>query len=184
MFRNKFLYAISLTAVVTVFSGCGVKVETYNASADNVNMLRHFNKKIDLQDFTTSVNSSSIMCRMANRVVTPNGETFVSYIEKALEEELKMAGLYDESSAIKLTGHLNAISANSSFGANWSFNFTVKSNNGKSITVNTVSEYTTSFAAYYACEHNMPKAFKPAVQTLIKDILNHPDFESLLVEEK
>jgi hypothetical protein len=176
------LVGLSLVTAVTLsigFTGCGVKVATYGASSENVSKLKTYNTKLNVNNFTATSSDSSIMCRMSDPIKTPNGETFEKYIENALIEELKMAGLYSKNAKITLSGHLNEVKANSIPGsANWEFSVKVSSSNGKSFTVKSKKDYSSSFMAHYAC-NDMAEAFKPAVQKLITKIINHPEFQTL-----
>ncbi|RLA84028.1 MAG: hypothetical protein DRG78_02645 [Epsilonproteobacteria bacterium] len=178
--RKKVLTTIlSVAAASILFSGCGVKVATYGASSDNVNKLKTYNAKLNVNNFTATKSDSSIMCRMSDPIKTPNGETFEEYVENALIEELKMAGLYSKDAKITLNGHLNEVNASSTPGsANWEFSVKVSSSNGKSFTVISKKDYSSSFMAHYAC-NDMAEAFRPAVQKLISSIINHSEFKTL-----
>ena len=162
------------------FSGCGIKVAGYSASSDNVSKLRTYKTKVNVSKFTAKSSESSMMCRMSDPIKTPKEETFEKYIENALIDELKMAGLYDKSAKITLAGHLNKVSASSTPGvAYWEFSVKVSSSNGQTFTVVSKKEYSSSFMAHYAC-NDMAGAFSPSVQKLITDIVNHPKFTNLL----
>ncbi|MGB5867388.1 MAG: hypothetical protein WBG69_05885 [Arcobacteraceae bacterium] len=174
---------LSLVAVAVLsigFTGCGVKVATYGASSENVSQLKKYDTKLNVNNFTATTSESSIMCRLSDPIKTPNGESFEQYVENALIEELKMAGLYSKDAKITLNGHLNEVSASSTPGtANWEFSVKVSSSNGESFTVTSKKDYSSSFMAHYAC-NDMAEAFKPAVQKLITSIINHPKFSSLV----
>lgn len=92
-----------------------------------------------------------------------------------------MAGVYDKNSELKISGNLNKIYGSSMLGnAYWEVNLTVTSSNGKSITVNTKRDYPSSYLASTAC-NNMGISFAPTVKQLLGEILNHKDFNSLLL---
>ena len=179
--RNKILISTALLATL-LFSGCGIKTNEYNVSADNVQTLRNYKDlKLDVSTFTASnKDESSVMCRLAETVSTPKGEPFSQYIEEALISELKMAGVYDKNSDLKISGNLNKIYGSTMFGnAYWEINVTITSSNGKSITVNTKRDYPSSYLASTAC-NNMGISFAPTIKQLINDILNHKNFGELL----
>ena len=137
--KNKILISTSLLATL-LFTGCGIKTNEYNVSADNVQTLRNYQDlKLDVSNFTASnKDESSVMCRLAETVSTPKGEPFSEYIKDAFVSELKMAGVYDKNSDLKISGNLNKIYGSSMFGnAYWEMDVTVTSSNGNSITVNT-----------------------------------------------
>lgn len=179
--KNKILISTSLVTTL-LFSGCGIKINEYNVSADNVQTLRNYKDlKLDVSTFTASnKDESSVMCRLAETVSTPKGEPFSQYIEEALVSELKMASVYDKNLDLKISGNLNKIYGSTMFGnAYWEINVTITSSNGKSITVNTKRDYPSSYLASTAC-NNMGTSFAPTIKQLINDILNHKDFAELL----
>lgn len=179
--KNKILISTSLLATL-LFTGCGIKTNEYNVSADNVQTLRNYeNLKMDVSTFTaTNKDESSVMCRLAETISTPKGEPFSEYIKDAFVSELKMAGAYDKNSDLKISGNLNKIYGSSMFGnAYWEMDVTVTSSNGNSITVNTKRDYPSSYLASTAC-NNMGTSFAPSIKQLIGDILEHKDFPKLV----
>ena len=179
--KNYLKISLLVTVISILFSGCGVKVGRYHASADNVLDLKKLNTQINVNKFTANKLDYKVMCRLANDVTTPNKEPFVTYIENAFVEELKMAGLYLPTSKITISGHLNTLSVSSGMtDAHWIFDITVSSNNGKSFRVKHKREYSASFIGGIACKEDMPDAFNPTVKELISKIINHPKFKSLI----
>lgn len=179
--KNKILISTALLTTL-LFSGCGIKTNEYNVSADNVQTLRNYKDlKLDVSTFTASnKDESSVMCRLAETVSTPKGEPFSQYVEEAIISELKMAGVYDKNSDLKISGNLNKIYGSSMFGnAYWELDVTITSSNGKSLTVNTKRDYPSSYLASTAC-NNMGTSFSPTIKQLINDILSHKDFAELL----
>jgi outer membrane murein-binding lipoprotein Lpp len=179
--KNKILISTSLLATL-LFTGCGIRTNEYNVSADNVQTLRNYeNLKMDVSTFTaTNKDESSVMCRLAETVSTPKGEPFSEYIKDAFVSELKMAEVYDKNSDLKISGNLNKIYGSSMFGnAYWEMDVTVTSSNGNSITVNTKRDYPSSYLASSAC-NNMGTSFAPSIKQLIGDILEHKDFPKLV----
>jgi hypothetical protein len=178
--KNKLIILVGLIAIS--FTGCGLKVQDYNPSADNVVKLRSLETtKISVGKFTAvKENETQILCRLAKTIATPSGESFEEYIEKALKSELKMADKYDENSNIKISGKLLNVYGSSMLGkAYWEIEVEVISNNGKSFIVKTKREYPSSFLPDTACS-NMSTSFSPTVKQLINDIINHKDFNSIL----
>lgn len=180
--KKSLLLSSSVVLAAFLFTGCGIKTNEYNVSADNVQTLRNYqNLKLDVSTFTaTNKGESSVMCRLAETVSTPKGEPFSQYIEEALVSELKMAGVYDKNSDLKISGNLNKIYGSTMFGnAYWELDVTITSSNGKSLSVNTKRDYPSSYLASTAC-NNMGTSFAPSIKQLINDILNHKDFALLL----
>jgi hypothetical protein len=175
------------TILFTVFvlTGCGIKTSDYAVSAQNVQKLRSYKElKLGINSFTAETkDESTVMCRAAETIETPKDESFEKYIENALRDELIMSGIYDENSTLKLSGHLKKIYASSMLGdAYWSFDIKVMSTNGKSIDLESKNEYGSAFLAFTAC-NNMGSSFAPSVKKLIRDILNHPKFDELIMSK-
>lgn len=180
--KTKLLVVSSVALATLLFTGCGIKTSEYNVSADNVSTLRDYKElKLDVGNFTaTNVGESSVMCRLAETISTPKGEPFSEYIKEALLSELKMAGVYDKNSDLKISGNVNKVYGSSMLGnAYWEINVTVASTTGKSITVNTKRDYPSSYLATTAC-NNMGTSFSPTIKQLIGEIINHKDFPTLL----
>lgn len=180
--KTKLLVVSSVALATLLFTGCGIKTSEYNVSADNVSTLRDYKElKLDVGNFTaTNAGESSVMCRLAETISTPQGEPFSEYIKEALLSELKMAGVYDKNSDLKISGNVNKVYGSSMFGnAYWEINVTVTSTTGKSITVNTKRDYPSSYLATTAC-NNMGTSFSPTIKQLIGEIINHKDFPTLL----
>lgn len=178
--------SIAIPVLATfILTGCGIKTSEYTVSADNVQKLRsHNNVKLGVSKFTAVVpGENSILCRLADTVETPNDEAFEMYIENALKDELKMAGIYDENADIKLTGKVKKVSASTMLGnAYWSFDINVSSSNGKNFDLESRRDYGSAFLALTAC-NNMGSSFGPSVKKLIEDIITHPKFNELITSK-
>ena len=89
-------------------------------------------------------------------------------IEKALKEELMMAGRYDENSKIKISGFIEEVNGSSMLGdAYWQFKVKVSSSNGNEFTVNTKKPHSSAYLAYTAC-NNLGSTFAPSIRQLVK----------------
>lgn len=165
-------------------SGCANKVASYAISTENLMTLKGIskgNKSINLGEFTDSnKNESKVMCRLATPIGTPNGETFISYIKKALEKELLVADMYNKKSETKISINLDDLYGSTLLGnAYWEFKVTVNSSNGKSFKVESKYDYDSSYLASSACSE-MQRSFVPAVQQLIGKIIGHDEFKNLI----
>ena len=179
---KKFNLGILVFLVIVGFSGCSVKVPQYNSSADNVVQLRTMDYKLNVGKFTATNSAKKTLCRLARTVTVSQGLTFEEYIENAFVEDLKMADKYSATSNITITANLNNLKASSGVASTgyWYFDMTITSSNGKSFDIVSKYVYQTSFMGAIACSELMPNAFKPAVQGLIKEIINNPKFSSLI----
>jgi hypothetical protein len=117
-------------------------------------------------------------CRLAGPIQLPNGLTAEAYIQKAFSDELKIAGLYDESAKNRLTGSITQLEFGSASGG-WDMAMTLTSTNGKSASAKEHYDFHSSFTAASAC-HDVADAFQPAVQGLIQQVILSPDFKALL----
>jgi hypothetical protein len=105
-----------------------------------------------------------------------------AYIKKALEDELKVAGVYAASSPrVTLSGVVNKLdfsSARAITGGAWNIDLTLTSSNGKSMLASEHYEFESGYGAETACKQTA-EAFMPAVQDLIAKIVRAPEFRSL-----
>jgi hypothetical protein len=122
---------------------------------------------------------NSISCRAAGNVETPDEASYESYIQKAFTDELKLAGLYDESSNLKLQGKIEELDFNSNIGAGkWVISLTLTSNMSSGYKTTATHEFSTNWVADKACQQ-VAQAFVPAVQKLILQTVGNPKFGEL-----
>lgn len=168
--------ALFLAVAVT---GCAYNVSPYGASVKNVESIKSLGiKPVSVASFTsTKPGDSSIVCRAAGPVtVSPNFET---YIEKALIDELKLAGAYDANSKLVLTGKLEEIDFSSGItDGKWQFTVTISNARNESFTTKSTFGFSGSFVADKACQETA-QAFSPAVQKLVEDIVRNPQFKKI-----
>ncbi|WP_156919265.1 hypothetical protein [Azovibrio restrictus] len=166
-------------ASVSILSGCAYNAAPYGASVANVESIKTLGiKPVSVAKFSSSQpGQSSITCRAAGPVsVSPSFET---YIEKALIDELKLAGAYDASSTFILNGKLEEIDFSSGItDGKWLFTLTVSNARNQSFTTKSIFEFSGSFVADKACQETA-QAFAPAVQKLVQDIVRNPQFRKI-----
>lgn len=175
--------AVALAAL----AGCSTySVSRYAISADNVVALRSLQgQKVGVGEFTSSPKNektgadlAEIMCRGVGPIKTPDGESFASYIKKAMVDEMKMAEIYATDAATAISGNLDAIDF-SSAGGHWDMRLTLKSSNGRSMSLTESYPYTTSFYGETACNQTA-QALMPAVQDLVGKAVRSPEFKTLV----
>lgn len=168
-----------------MLAGCAVPVDRYNINADNQIKIRSFNHKFSVGKFTATKTHYKVMCRLANNVEMPDGESFEAYIQNALIHELKMADAYSKDSDVSISANLNNTNVSSGItDAHWTFDITISNSEGKSFTVKETRKYNSSFLGAIACGADMPKSFLPTVQDLINKIINDPQFDGLFLSKK
>jgi hypothetical protein len=172
-----------LSAMAVLVSGCSQFSATrYSISADNVAALRSLNgKTVNVGAFSASIpGQTEIMCRgLRGPILTPDGEPFSEYVRKAMLDELKFAHAYSSSAPVTITGNLDAIDFSHVSGF-WDMALTVRSSNGKSISVSESYGYSASvFQGENACNQTA-QAFMPAVQNLVGKVVRSPEFGALV----
>lgn len=160
-------------------TGCAFKTSPYSVSVKNVESLKAANlTPLAVGDFTsTKPGLSSITCRAAGPVkVEPN---FEKYIQNAFIDELKVSGLYDAASKIKITGSIQKIDFSSGItDGKWEFALIVSNQTGQNFTTTSTLPFSSSFVADRACQE-VAQAFVPSVQKLIHDVITNPRFKEI-----
>jgi len=153
--------------------------QRYSISADNNVALKSISVgNINVGSFKgpASFNSS---CRAAGPIAPPDDMTFEAYIRKALVDELKIAGKFDEKMPkVTLSGEVDQLSFSSSrsvTGGSWDIGLRVTSSNGKSSYISEHYEFNSGFGADTACKQTA-EAYFPAVQNLIGKLVKSPEF--------
>ena len=162
-----------------MMTGCAFNVAPYGASIKNVESIKiNSIKPISVSTFTSKENGkSSINCRAAGPVTV--NPSFATYIEKALIDELKLAGAYDQNSSINIKGRLEEIDFSSGItDGKWLFTVTLTNSRNESFTTTSIFNFSGSFIADRACQETA-QAFSPAVQKLIFDIVTNPQFKNI-----
>jgi len=176
------LKILILTALIVLTNACTHVAAQYGISAENVKTIKKIvNVKVAIEEFTSwKPGLHSIGCRAAGPVKVPNNLSFARYIQNAIQSELEIAGLYSEAGDITLSGHLEKVNFNSNIGAGkWVFRLKTISSNEKSIVVDSRFDFSTNWSGGIAC-NQVAQALSPAVQQLIHDVFNHPEFAGLL----
>jgi hypothetical protein len=157
--------------------------QRYSISADNNVALKSVGaSNINVATFKGPVTFDN-SCRAAGPIAPPDDLTFEAYIQKALADELKVAGMFDDRSPkVTLTGVVEQLSFSSSrglTGGTWDIGLRVTSSNGKSTFVTEHYEFNSGFDALTACKQTA-EAYLPAVQNLIGKLVTCQDFRSLV----
>ncbi len=170
-----------IAIAVVISTGCAYNISPYGVSPANIETLRTSlqNRQVGTEKFTTSEpTKTSIICRAAGPIAPPNGKTFEGYIQDALTTELKVSGIYNDNSPIRLKAHLTKVDFNSKIGnGNWFIDATV-SINGGSFDVTSSTPFDASFVADKACQETA-QYFSIAVQNFIAAVVTHPQFAKL-----
>ena len=159
---------------------CAFSINTYGASVENVeNIKRQSLSPVALAPFTSAKPGLSVItCRGAGPVTTPGKIPYESYIEGAIRDEFKLAGIFDGNAAQTINGHLELVDFSSNIGvARWMLTLKLSSERG-SYTTMTEHPFSTNYFGDKACQQ-VAQAFVPAVQQLIRDVAASPSFRTL-----
>jgi hypothetical protein len=181
MIRN----SIALVAAALLLSACETPTtQRYAISADNNQSIKSLNVSgLGVGAFSPPPNGFNPACRALGPMQVADNLTHTQYIQKAFEDELKIAGVFAQSAPrVTLSGKVNRLEFSTTraiTGGSWTIDLTMMSSNGKQITVNEYYEFNSGFAANEACR-NTAEAFTRVVQNLIGKTLKHPEFKALV----
>jgi len=178
---KKIITAFSILAL----SACSTFTpQRYNISADNNMALKAIGvSNINVGTFSGPI-SFDKNCRAVGPISPPDNMSFEAYIQKALADELKVAGLFDEKTPkATLSGVIEQLSFSSSrglTGGEWDISLRINSSTGKSILISEHYEFESGFIADTACKQTA-EAYLPAVQNIIGKLIKSPEFKSLVM---
>lgn len=176
----------------TLLAGCAVlalsacetpTTQRYAISAENNQAIKSLGTSgIGIGAFAAPTDFSP-NCRALGPMQVADGLTHTQYIQKAFEDELKLAGAYAPANAkVTLSGKVERLEFSSTralTGGSWSIDLQLSSSNGKSLKVAEYYEFSSGFAAPEACR-NTAEAFSRAVQNLVGKSVKDAAFVSLL----
>lgn len=191
--------SLALAAIAILASGCSTySASRYSVSTDNAIALRYLNgKTVNVGAFSsTTPGQKELTCRGFRPIKTQEHEPFSEFVRRALLQELRFANSYSPSAPVTITGNLDtidffsigegetfnlnpAIAWSSSKSGSWNLALTIKSSNGKSMSVSEIYAYTSSLDPEAACNQTA-QALMPAVQNLIGRVVSSPEFAALV----
>ena len=167
-----------------MLAGCETPTtQRYAVSADNnVSIKALGTTGVGVTTFKAPADFSS-NCRALGPMRVADGLTHAQYIQKAFEDEFKIAGAYAAGTPrVTLGGEIEKIEFSSTralTGGSWLIDLILTSSNGKKLKVNEYYEFDSGFAAFEACR-NTAEAFSRAVQNLVGKAVKSPEFASLV----
>lgn len=175
-------YAFVFAALLAL-SGCETPTtQRYAISADNNSALRELGAKgIGVSTFKAPPDFSA-NCRALGPMQVADGLSHTQYIQRAFEDELKVAGAYSSSPRAVLGGtvtRLEFTTMRGITGGTWDIELKLQSSNGKSLDVSEHYEFDSGFVANDACR-NTADAFLRAVQNLVGRAFKSPGFAALV----
>ncbi len=177
--------SLAVLFAAVALGGCSTyTTPRYAISADTNVALKSMGASNIAVGTITDPASFSAACRAAGPLSPPDGMSHAAYIKKALEDELKVAGVYASGTPrVTLSGVVTKLefsSARGLTGGSWDVNLTLTSSNGKSMNAVEHYEFDSGYSAETACRQTS-EAFMPAVQDLIGKIVKSPEFKTLVL---
>lgn len=183
---KKILICLALPALLI---GCATNnTPRYTSSADTVQSLRNLKigEVATVGNFTMS-STADLQCRAVGPIMLPDNHNLQSYIKKAFEDELKMAGIYNPTNpSVTLSGVVNKAaftSAKGFFQGHWELDLTIQSSNGKSVSASEQYDFDSAYLADKGCKKTAD-ALVPAVQNVLQKIVTSPNFKDLFVTQQ
>lgn len=176
---------VSLVSVLALSACSTYMPQRYSISADTNVALKSIGvSNINVGTFNGPINFDN-SCRTAGPIAPPDNMSFGTYIQKALADELKVAGAFNNKiPKVTLTGAVEQLAFSSTrgmTGGSWDIGLRVNSSNGKSTYVSEHYEFNSGFIADTACKQTA-EAYLPAVQDLIGKLVKAPEFKSLVTQ--
>jgi len=175
-----------ILAMSLLFLGaCTNAPQRYGISADNNMALKATgNGKINVGLFSKTADFSNNCRGIYGQLSLPDNQSFEGYIQKALVDELKVAGMFDDKEVkITLSGVVEQLAFSTltslTGGGSWDIGLRVNSSNGKSTYVSEHYEFDSSMQVWAACSQ-AANAYLPAVQNVLGKLIKSPDFKSLV----
>jgi hypothetical protein len=184
MRTTSFVVAIAAFAGL---AGCSTyQVTKYSVSVQNAEAFRALGAvKLSVAPFTGEGQAAAteISCRAVGPIKTPLGETYAAYVQQALVDELKVAGIFAEDAKVQIQGNLAKVDLSSHGSARWMLTLVVTIGNEPSFTLERNYGFESSFLGEKACALTS-QAFMPAVQDLMNALAKDPVFAKLVAQGK
>lgn len=178
------LRSLAAIAATMAIAGCSTfTTPRYSIAPDTNVALKAINTSgVSVGAFTGPATFDA-SCRGAGPLATVDGISHSEYLRKALEAELKVAGIHtDQTPRVVLSGQVTKLEFSSTraiTGGSWDIQMLLKSSNGMSLTAAETYLFQSGFVADTACKQTA-EAYLPAVQNLIAKTVRTAEFKSLL----
>jgi|JI8StandDraft_1071087.scaffolds.fasta_scaffold43051_3 hypothetical protein len=172
----------SILFLFTITNCISITVPPYSLSKQNIIdakkiKTKYPNLKIKLGEFRET-SAIKVYCNGINDIKA--NPDYATYIKEGIRDELEVAEVYDEGANIVLSGKVSFILANFPIGKR-KFIMDVSINNKKNYSVE--SDFNPPWIILNGCPYDTDKIL-PTIQTLISEILNHPDLSEFINETK
>ena len=178
----RFLFTASMLFVLAACETTSSR--PYKASTENIlaiqQAMHSSSSKVQIGNFTAAdgVNVEPT-CRAMGALEVAPGQSPVTYIKDAFQEELFNAGVYDITSGMQINAQITELKFNSFGTGSWTVAMKVSSDSlPEGYTTHVEYSFKTSFSAISACQ-NVIDAFQPTVSELLNRVVRDPNFVRL-----
>jgi len=181
---QRMLRTFVIAMVALVLTACETPTtQRYSISADNNQAIKATGATgVGIRSFTGPAEFSST-CRALGPMQVADNLSHTQYIQKAFEDELKIAGAYAKAAPrVSIGGKVKRIefsSTKSVTSGYWQIDLTLDSSNGKKLDVSEYYEFSSGFGANDACR-NTAEAYARAVQNLVGKAVGSPSFVEMI----
>ena len=171
-------------ATTALLAGCeSPTTQRYAISADNNQAIKALGATgVGVRTFSSPADFSST-CRALGPMKVADNLSHTQYIQKAFEDEFKIAGAFATTAPrVTIGGKVAKLEFSSSKGITggyWQIDLSLDSSNGSRLDVSEYYEFNSGFVANDACR-NTAEAFSRAVQNLVGKAVKSPSFKQLL----
>lgn len=175
---------IIVAVSVLVLSACSYMPQRYSVFADNTAALKKLGVgNVNVGPFTKTAEFDNSCRVVAGVVEKPDNTGFEGYIQKALVEELKRAGMFDDQTPkITLSGVVEKLSLSTwrtIYLSNWDLGVRLNSSNGKTVYITQHYEFNAGSSNLADCQQ-IADHYMLAVQQTLKKLITAPEFQSLV----
>ena len=175
---------IIVAVLIFVLGACSYMPQRYSISPDNTEALKKLGvSNINVGSFKKTAEFDTSCRVVSGAVEAPDSMGFEGYIQKALVEELKQAGMFDDQSPkITLTGVVEKLSLSTLrtiYLSNWDIGVRLNSSNGKSVYIKQHYEFNAGPRNLADCQI-IADQYMVAVQQTLGKLINAPEFQSLV----
>lgn len=175
-------FAVLAAALLFTAAGCSFTVTRYTPGPERPQGLQHVPADARLHMVVTQSAGDTTpgICRLSAPVALPSGDTYATYLQGALREEMARAGIREDATAPAVTVEVQQVDFQSMVSNGyWQIVAKVSNALGVSSVVTTKHPFDASFTWWSAC-HETASELPPATQQFAGDVFNTPAFQGAL----
>lgn len=173
--RNSGLRMLVLPAIAMLLSACSVPFPVYSVSGENIGLIRTLPVNVQVGEFAGG--QKTVSCRL-QPIGPEGGASFASYIQKALRDEVLIAGNTPRSRTVQITGTVKNVDVSCGIiTASWMIDVDISVNGGQPVPIRTVRTFDGNYVGGVVATRAY-QAFVPTIQQLVNEILSNPAVQS------